>query len=130
MNLEIRKLMKTLVKSGALSVATATYWTAMFRGRIIGVEMTLNNLGATSGATQIDVALNGSSILAANLSLAFNASSHSVKTTNFPGAVGGVQGLSGVPFQEGDIFSIPVAAIPGTTSQDLIVDLFCAVLEV
>jgi hypothetical protein len=106
---QVRKVNISRFKSGALSVATATYWTATFKGRIMSAEMTLNNLGATSGATQIDITKNGSSILAANLSLAFNASSHSTITTSFPGAIGYP---TGVPFQEGDVFAIPVQAIP------------------
>ena len=115
-----------LRQAGALAVANdVSAWEAQFNGRIVEVEVYLKSTGTTSGSTTVDVKKNGVSILAAALSIAFNAATKRTRSKAFAAAA--AQGEpSGVRFAAGDYIQADVTAIPGVASSDLAVYLHVA----
>ncbi len=139
----VRRVVVDLFKSGVLAVANdvGIGWEAQFPGRIVEAETFLGSLGATSGATQIDVKKNGVSIFTAAPSIAFGAATRRRRDCAGPlipsSSVGSSGSLtpaqyepSGVPFLPGDYFRLDVLAIPGTASSDLSVTLSILELDV
>jgi len=115
-----------LRKMGNLGVANdVSAWEAQFNGRIIEVEVYLGNIGGTSGSTTVDVKKSTVSILAAPLSIAFNAATKRTRSKAFAAAAA-VGEPSGVRFQAGDYIQADVTAIPGTASADLAIYLHVA----
>lgn len=115
---------KTLFKGGNLAVANGVaQWQAQFKGRITEVEIALGGTGGTSGQTTVDLKKNGVSILGAPLSIAQGSATKTLRTTALVYGPAGGGEPAGVDFVEGDLFSVDVTAIPGTTSSDLAVDL-------
>jgi hypothetical protein len=132
----VRRVIVDLFKAGALAVANdvGIGWEAEFPGRIVEVETFLGALGATSGATTIDVKKNGVSIFTVTPSIAFGAATRRRRDCAGPLVPSTTVGSSGtltpvihepagVPFAPGDYFRLDVLAIPGTTSTDLSVTL-------
>lgn len=132
----VRRNSQELYKPGVLAVANdvGVGWEVEYRCRIVEVETFLASLGGTSGATTIDVKLNGVSIFTALPSIAFNAATRRRRDCAGPllpaGSVGSSGVLTpvfgepgGVRLQPGDYLRLDVTAIPGTASSDLSVNL-------
>jgi hypothetical protein len=123
----IRHFFIHLVKAGVLAVANeVAAWEAQARGRVMSVEIFLGNIGAVSGSTTVDIKKNGTSILTAPISIAFNAATKRTRVTALAGMLGEP---SGVDFVAGDYFQVNITAIPGTASQDLTAYLHCAKVD-
>jgi hypothetical protein len=119
------RFVKTLHKAGNQAVANdIAEWQAQFAGRITEVEVSLGNIGGTSGQTSVDVKKNGVTILSAVASIAFNAAAKTVRVVPIAGPSGAGE-PGGHDFVAGDVFRVDVTAIPGTASADLTVDLSC-----
>jgi hypothetical protein len=117
---------KTLFVAGALAVVNGrATWAAQGKGRIQEVEMSLGLTGSVSGSTTIDVKKNGTSIMVGTpLTIAQGATTKFVRSAALVyGPVGGGE-PAGVDYVEGDVFTVDLTAVPGTTSTDLTVDLF------
>lgn len=132
----VRRVIVDLFKAGVLAVANdvGIGWEAEFPGRIVEVETFLGALGATSGATTIDVKKNGVSIFTVAPSIAYNAATRRRRDCAgplIPSTSVGSSGVltpcihepTGVYFLPGDYFRLDVLAIPGTASTDLSVTL-------
>lgn len=117
---------KSLFVGGALAVAAGrATWAAQGKGRIQEIEMALGLTGGTSGSTTIDVKKNGTSILVGTpLSIAQGSATKFVRSAALVYGPAGGGEPAGVDYVEGDVFTVDVSAIPGTTSTDLTVDLF------
>lgn len=81
--------------------------------RVAGAQLCLSDTGTGSGATTVNVKVNGTAINAANsLSIAGAASGKSISTVitagsnNYPG---------GARLNAGDTVTLDIAAVPGTT---------------
>lgn len=118
------RFQKTLHKAGNLAVATVATWQAQFPGRVTEVEVALGASGGTSGQTSVDVKKNGVSILPAVISIAQGSATLTARSGVIAGAAGAGE-PGGNDFVAGDVFTVAVTAIPGTTSADLTVDLAC-----
>jgi hypothetical protein len=119
------RLMKSLFVGGAVAVVNGrATWAAQCKGRVQEVEMSLGLTGSASGATTIDVKKNGTSIMVGTpLTIAQGSATKYVRSAALVyGAAGGGE-PGGVDFVEGDVFTVDITAIPGTTSTDLTVDL-------
>ncbi|HWQ96716.1 MAG TPA: hypothetical protein VN538_01290 [Clostridia bacterium] len=100
----------------------------MTRCRILEAEAALNTTGSTSGNTDVDVNKGGASIMAAQaLRIAQGSATKFVKAKPSVGVVGEP---AGVPCEVGDVITVDVDAIPGTTSKDLTVRLLCMAVDV
>jgi hypothetical protein len=126
------KFIKTLFVGGALAAVTGrATWTAQCKGRIEEVEMSLGLTGSVSGATTIDVKKNGTSILVGTpLTIAQGATTKYVRTAALVYGPAGGGEPAGVDFVEGDVFTVDLTAVPGTTSTDLAVDFECTAKNV
>jgi len=116
--------MKTLFVAGALAAVTGrATWAAQKKGRIQEIEMSLGLTGSVSGSTTIDVKKNGTSILVGTpLTIAQGSATKFVRSAALVlGPAGGGE-PSGVDYVEGDVFTVDITAVPGTTSTDLTVD--------
>jgi hypothetical protein len=123
----IRHFVVSLVKGGALAIANeVAAWEAQVRGRLMGVEIFLGNIGAVSGSTTIDIKKNGVTVLTAPISIAFNAATKRTRVSALAGMLGEP---SGIDFAPGDYFQANITAIPGTTSQDMTVYLHCSKVD-
>lgn len=96
----------------AASVGQVTY-TAPRPMRIVSAQLCLSDTGTGSGATTANLNVNGSAINATNsLSIAGAATGKSISTTisagvnNYPG---------GARINKGDVVTVDLAAVPGTT---------------
>lgn len=96
----------------AASVGQVTY-TSPRPQRIVSAQLCLSDTGTGAGATTANVNINGTQINAANsLSIAGGAAGKSVSTTivegvnNYPG---------GARLNKGDVVTVDLAAVPGTT---------------
>jgi len=113
----------SLVRPGALAAATdVAGYRAQRNFRVIGVSMFLRTTGATSGSTTVDVNKAGASILSAAMSVAQGAAQKWQE-----GALGSAaRGYPrGVDVLKGELITVDIDAIPGTTSNDLEVFLDC-----
>jgi hypothetical protein len=125
----------TLHKAGNTSVANdVAGHEFQRRGRIVEVETYLGNIGAVSGATQVDGKLNGTSIFSTVPSIAYNAATKrrrdAASACILPtgGAGSGVMTPvsgepTGVRVQPGDYYRVDVLAVAGTVGTDLSVYL-------
>ena len=104
---------------------------AQMRMHILAVEFYLASLGATSGQTTIDLKVNGTSILAAAVSIAYNAATKRARVIPAGSAANPLAGEpNGVVINPGDYIRADVTAIPGTASQGLAVYLLCVMQDV
>ena len=114
-----------LIVPGALAtgVGQATYQ-AQEKGRVNEVEIALGATGSVSGNTTVDVKKNGVSILAAGpASIVQGSATKTLRITSLVlGPAGGGE-PSGVDYVEGDLFTVDITAVPGTTSTTLTVYL-------
>lgn len=95
-------------------------------GRIAEAQLYLRSTGSTSGNTDVDVNVNGASILTApGLRIAQGSATKRVRVTP-PGATGEP---SGFDIKAGDYITVDIDAVPGTTSADGIVHLKIAVKD-
>ena len=108
-----RKSMLTLPLPTALAVlAGAAIYIAERPFRIQGAQLCLSDSGTGVGATTVNLKLNGSAINpGGSLSIAVGAGSNAINTpittnSNYPG---------GQRVNKGDVLTVDVAAVPGTT---------------
>ncbi len=130
-----RRVVVHLHRAGAQAVANdVAGYEFQSRARIVEVETYLGNIGATSGATNVDGKLNTVSIFTTVPSIAFNAATKRRRDAAgpvFPAASGSGGVLTpvfggpeaGVRVQPGDYYRVDVLAIPGVASADLSVYL-------
>lgn len=113
---------------GTQAVATEVGgWEATFKGRLLEAELFIKTKGTVSGSTDVDVNKAGATVLAAPLSIAFDATDKRVRAKPTVG-IGGHP--NGVDFIEGDYFSVDVDAIPGgSDSADAVLYLHVAALD-
>jgi hypothetical protein len=100
-------LLPTLVAQAA----AATY-IAQRPSRIVGAQLCLSGLGTGAGATTVNVNVNGTPINpGGSLSIAVGAAANAVNTpisldSQYPG---------GFRVNKGDVITVDIAAVPGTT---------------
>jgi hypothetical protein len=108
-----RKSLLTLPLQPTLAVATAAITYIVQRpSRVIGAQLCLSDSGTGAGATTVNVLVNAVAINpAASLSIAVGAGSNAVNTpisldSQYPG---------GFRVNKGDVITVNVTAVPGTT---------------